>query len=107
MIPPTVLNLSKRDDTAAAVAATTMEVMMTILDGQTGLHIGWGAYVECPREKKVPTVTGCWPVASRRRVIRSMAWRVSLAVAWILRTYRNMVRVKCMPQSEGIGKHSI
>jgi hypothetical protein len=31
MIPPTVLKLSKRDDTAAAVAATTMDVMMTIL----------------------------------------------------------------------------
>lgn len=31
MIPPTVLKLPKRFDTAAAVAATTMEVMMTIL----------------------------------------------------------------------------
>lgn len=31
MMPPTVLKLPKRFDTAAAVAATTMEVMMTIL----------------------------------------------------------------------------
>jgi hypothetical protein len=55
-----VLNLSKREDTAAAVAATTIEVMMTI--------------VEWPSEKNVPTVTGFCPVASRRRVIRSMAY---------------------------------
>lgn len=33
MIPPTVLKLSKRSETAAAVAATTMDVMITILDG--------------------------------------------------------------------------
>jgi hypothetical protein len=31
MIPPIVLNLSKREETAAAVAATMIEVMMTIL----------------------------------------------------------------------------
>lgn len=31
MMPPTVLKLPKRFETAAAVAATTMEVMMTIL----------------------------------------------------------------------------
>lgn len=31
IIPPMVLKLSKRLDTAAAVAATTMEVMMTML----------------------------------------------------------------------------
>lgn len=31
MIPPTVLKLSNRDETAAAVAATTIEVMITIL----------------------------------------------------------------------------
>lgn len=31
MIPPTVLKLSKRDDTAAAVAATTIDVTMTML----------------------------------------------------------------------------
>jgi len=30
-MPPTVLKLSKREETAAAVAATTIEVMMTIL----------------------------------------------------------------------------
>jgi len=33
MIPPIVLNLSKREETAAAVAATTIDVMMTILEG--------------------------------------------------------------------------
>lgn len=32
MIPPTVLKLSKRSETAAAVAATTIDVMITILD---------------------------------------------------------------------------
>ena len=31
IMPPTVLKLSKREETAAAVAATTIEVMMTIL----------------------------------------------------------------------------
>ena len=31
MMPPTVLKLSKRSETAAAVAATTIEVMTTIL----------------------------------------------------------------------------
>jgi hypothetical protein len=30
-------------------------------------------YVECPNEKNVPTVTGRWPAAMRRRVMRSMA----------------------------------
>jgi hypothetical protein len=33
MIPPIVLKLSNFDETAAAVAATTIEVMMTILLG--------------------------------------------------------------------------
>lgn len=32
MMPPMVLKLSNLEDTAAAVAATTMEVMMTILE---------------------------------------------------------------------------
>lgn len=32
MIPPTVLKLSKRDEMAAVVAATTIDVMMTMLD---------------------------------------------------------------------------
>lgn len=31
MIPPMVLKLSNREDTAAAVAATTIEVIMTML----------------------------------------------------------------------------
>lgn len=31
IIPPTVLKLSKREDTAAAVAATTIDVIITIL----------------------------------------------------------------------------
>jgi hypothetical protein len=47
------------DDTAAAVPATTSDVMITM--------------VECPREKNMPTVTGRCPAAIRRRVIRSMA----------------------------------
>ena len=34
MMPPTVPNVSKLEDTAAAVAATTIEVMMTILHGR-------------------------------------------------------------------------
>lgn len=29
--------------------------------------------VEWPNEKKVPTVTGCWPDATRRRMELSMA----------------------------------
>lgn len=40
IIPPTVLKLSKRDDTAAAVAATTIEVIMTIL--LFVRHAPWG-----------------------------------------------------------------
>jgi hypothetical protein len=34
MIPPTLPKLSNLEDTAAAVAATTMDVMMTILSGE-------------------------------------------------------------------------
>lgn len=30
-------------------------------------------YVEWPSEKNMPTVTGFWPAAMRRRVMRSMA----------------------------------
>lgn len=78
MIPPTVLKLSKRDDTAAAVAATTMDVMMTMLvqsdKPKPCIDRLEETYVECPREKNVPTVTGCWPVASNLRVIKSIAW---------------------------------
>lgn len=75
IIPPTVLKLSKREETAAAVAATTMEVMITILFLLVAVfvRIQWAAYVECPKEKKVPTVTGFWPLASSLRVIKSMA----------------------------------
>jgi hypothetical protein len=29
--------------------------------------------VECPRLKNIPTVTGRWPAAIRRRVMRSIA----------------------------------
>jgi hypothetical protein len=49
MIPPIVLKLSNFDETAAAVAATTMEVMMTILlklDNRIGYEDRWEAYVE-------------------------------------------------------------
>lgn len=67
MIEPTSENAPKRFDIAAELAATMMEVMITI--------------VECPREKNVPTVTGRWPEATRRRVMRSMAdmWSASRA----------------------------
>jgi hypothetical protein len=67
MIPPMWEKLSNLLETADAVAATMMDVMMTI--------------VEWPREKKVPTVTGLWPAARRRLVIRSMAdiWSASKA----------------------------
>ena len=44
MMPPMRSKLSNFDDTAAAVPATTSDVMMTI--------------VECPKEKNMPTVTG-------------------------------------------------
>ena len=43
---------------------------------------GETAYVECPKEKKVPTVTGRCPDAMRRRVIRSMADMWSASKAW-------------------------
>lgn len=49
MIPPIVLKLSNFDETAAAVAATTMEVMMTILlesDSRINYEARWEAYVE-------------------------------------------------------------
>lgn len=38
-------------------------------------------YVEWPKEKNVPTATGFWPVATRRRVTRSMMvmWSASIA----------------------------
>lgn len=66
-MPPMYWKLSKRSRSAPDVAATTMQVMMTM--------------VEWPRLKKVPTVTGRWPEAISRRVIRSMAemWSASRA----------------------------
>ena len=59
MIPPTRLKSSNFELMADDVAATTSEVIITT--------------VEWPSEKKKPTVTGRWPDASRRRVIRSIA----------------------------------
>ncbi|KAG7134765.1 hypothetical protein HYQ46_009050 [Verticillium longisporum] len=56
---PTRARPSKRSRKAPLVAATTTQVMMTT--------VLW------PREKKVPTETGRWPEAMRRRVIRSIA----------------------------------
>ena len=38
IMPPTVLKLSKREDTAAAVAATTIDVIITILLSLTDLY---------------------------------------------------------------------
>ena len=57
MILPTLLIPSNFLLTLAAVAATTMLVMITI--------VLW------PNEKKVPTVTGLCPLAISLRVIRS------------------------------------
>jgi hypothetical protein len=68
MIPPISEKESNRSLIAAELAATTMAVTMTI--------------VLCPREKKVPTVTGRWPEATRRRVQRSMAAMWSASRAW-------------------------
>jgi hypothetical protein len=67
MIPPIREKLSNFLDTADAVAATTIDVMITI--------------VEWPSEKNVPTVTGFCPDAMRRRVMRSIAeiWSASKA----------------------------
>lgn len=77
MMPPTLENAPNFDETAAAVEATTMEVMTTMLDTDQFLErekvrVGF-KYVECPSEKNVPTVTGRWPAAMRRRVMRSIA----------------------------------
>jgi hypothetical protein len=67
------------------VAATAMVVMTTILcakfqsccklfaRGEKASLLG-ATNVECPKEKKVPTVADCWPVATSRLVIRSIAW---------------------------------
>jgi hypothetical protein len=67
MMPPMRWKSSKRSRRAPAVAATTTHVTMTT--------------VEWPSEKKVPTATGRWPAAMRRRVVRSMAemWSASRA----------------------------
>lgn len=59
IIPPMVLNLSKREDTAAAVAATTIDVIMTILV----LDQRGGGYSEI----RIPTSN----VQGRRRCPRS------------------------------------
>lgn len=78
MIPPTVLKLSKRSETAAAVAATTTDVMITILNWvRFDLTFDGGdcAHVEWPSEKNVPTVTGFCPVARSLLVIRSIAYK--------------------------------
>lgn len=50
MIPPTVLKLSKRSETAAAVAATTIDVMITIL--------GWVSFGLILNEVTVLTLSG-------------------------------------------------
>lgn len=82
MIPPTRENESNREEMEDAVAATTIEVRMTILSGRKnnsairGLEswrCGRNTYVECPRLKNVPTVTGLCPEATSRLVIRSMS----------------------------------
>lgn len=57
------------------------------------------AYVECPREKYVPTVTGFWPVARSLRVIRSIACLYISPYAILFRvaeSYRYMIGIKGM-----------
>jgi hypothetical protein len=76
MIPPTLLKLSNLSLTAAAVAATAIDVTITILESTVSIAItksSWITNVECPREKNVPTVKGRCPAATSRRVVRSMA----------------------------------
>lgn len=90
MIPPILLKEPNLELIAEAVAATAIEVMTTMLgtmrlsdflsleSGSTRSHEGrkkhsYAAYVEWPKEKKVPTVTGRCPDATSRRVIKSIA----------------------------------
>lgn len=115
IIPPIVLKPPNRLDTPAAVAATTMDVMMTILNivrfsrGCTFEVVR--AYVECPREKKVPTVTAFCPLASNRRVIKSIACSIRiLAGRGRLEsngpddeTYGDMICIESMTQTQRIG----
>lgn len=68
MMLPTRVNPSNRSLSAPLVAATTTHVTITM--------VLW------PSEKKVPTVTGRWPEAIRRRVMRSMAEMWSASRAW-------------------------
>jgi hypothetical protein len=58
---------SRYDDRCDNDNAGTVRASLDLIDRN-------GTYVECPREKNVPTVTGCWPVASNLRVIKSIAW---------------------------------
>lgn len=90
MIPPILLKESNLSLIAEAVAATIIEVMMTMLKATQHLHLQLDseavaetvqrkkgtAHVEWPREKNVPTVTGRWPDAINLRVMRSMAWAI-------------------------------
>lgn len=93
MMPPTLLNAPNLLLTADAVAATAIDVMITMLwkrlesdkeEGEKktrgqksclghGRQNILGSYVEWPKEKKVPTVTGRCSEAIKRRVIRSIA----------------------------------
>lgn len=64
-------------------------------------------YVECPREKNVPTVTGRCPVAINRRVMRSIAYsktdvRKLLIFNVDTQAHRYMIRIKCMANAEGV-----
>lgn len=87
MIPPTVEKAPNFFDIAEDVAATTIQVMMTILEYPAGFqvnysqrdeHLARSSYVECPSEKYVPTVTGRWLEATSRLVIRSIAFFMSI-----------------------------
>lgn len=81
MMPPMWEKLSKRLETAAAVAATMIDVTITMLNLTSGLSFNlteFVIYVEWPSEKNVPTVTGFCPEARSLLVIRSIACHVSI-----------------------------
>ena len=75
IIFPTLENESNLREMASALAATTSEVITTILSGDKYESCNCRAQtnVECPNENQVPTVTGLIPPATSLLVIKSMA----------------------------------
>lgn len=81
IMPPIWEKLSKRLETAAAVAATMIEVtitMLNLLSERSFIPTDLVMYVEWPSEKNVPTVTGFCPDANSLLVIKSIAYHVSI-----------------------------